>query len=120
MAKQVAISGFDNVLRNLNQKIGMIKSKSRQGLKVAGLIVEGASKRMTPVDTGNLRAGTYTELLEISGNVGVEIGYTANYAVFVHERTELHHNFGQAKFLEEALKQNERQILGAIAGKAKM
>ena len=33
----------------------------------------------------------------------VEIGLTAAYAPFVHERLELKHPVGQAKFLETAL-----------------
>jgi hypothetical protein len=34
-------------------------------------------------------------------NVQVTVGYTQSYAIFVHERMDLHHPVGQAKFLEQ-------------------
>jgi len=34
-------------------------------------------------------------------NVSVVVGFTAAYAVYVHENLEAHHPVGQAKFLEE-------------------
>ena len=37
-------------------------------------------------------------------NETVVVGYTANYAVFVHENLEARHNNGQAKFLEQPAK----------------
>ena len=33
--------------------------------------------------------------------VSIVVGFTQNYAVFVHENKEAHHNVGQSKFLEE-------------------
>lgn len=114
MARRVAISGIDKVLSNLNRSVTGIKNRSRQGIQVAALMVLGTSKKLTPVDTGNLRAGTYTKLLGGLNNPGAEIGYTAAYAVFVHERTELHHPVGQSKFLETALKQNAKKVLEII------
>ena len=120
MARRMAISGIDTVLSNLNRRIVDINGRGRQGLQTAGFMVLGTSRELTPVDTGNLRAGSYTQPVESSGNPGVEIGYTAGYAVFVHERTELHHEPPtQAKFLETALKQNEKRILEIIRRAAK-
>jgi hypothetical protein len=36
--------------------------------------------------------------------VSVAVGYTQNYAIFVHENMEATHHVGQAKFLEEPLR----------------
>lgn len=119
MARRAAISGIDIVLSNLNRSIVGVRSRSRQGLQMAALMVLGTSKGLTPVETGSLRAGSYTEPIGGLDNPGVEIGYMAAYAVFVHERTELHHPVGQAKFLETALKQNEKKILEIIRKTAK-
>ena len=116
----VVISGIDRVLANLNRSIVGVKSRSRQGLQAAALVVLGASKALTPVDTGNLRAGTYTKLIGGMDRPGAEIGYTASYAVFVHERTELHHPVGQSKFLETALKQKAKQVLEIIRKTVKL
>lgn len=121
MAKQVRIDGIGKVLKNLNRSVVGIKSKSRQGLQAAALLVLGTSKELTPVDTGNLRGGTYTKLFGGRDNPGAEIGYTAAYAVFVHERTELHHKAPtQAKFLETALKQKAKRVLEIIRKTARI
>jgi hypothetical protein len=40
------------------------------------------------------------EKLEGENRVSVVVGYTAYYAIFVHENMEAHHPVGQAKFLE--------------------
>lgn len=52
-----------------------------------------------PKDTGALRESAYVERL---GNGSVEVGVSQSYGIFVHERTELHHPVGEAKFLEKA------------------
>lgn len=64
------------------------------------------AKRLTPVLTGDLRNSGFVRppLLRKTG-VSVELGFggvAAPYAVFVHERVDLKHNVGQAKFLEAA------------------
>lgn len=120
MARRTAISGIDIVLSNLNRSVAGIKNRSRQGLQAAAFVVLGASKVLTPIVTGNLRGDTETKPFGTADNPAVEIRYNATYAVFVHERTELHHPVGQAKFLETALKQNEKKILEIIRKTAKV
>lgn len=114
------LEGLQKVQRNLNEKIDEIEEKSEKGIKEAGLLVERESKQRTPVDTGNLKGGTYTETITSSKGTGVEIGYTAKYAIHVHERTELNHPVGEAKFLEKALRDNEGKILRLIQANAKV
>lgn len=43
------------------------------------------------------------------------VGYTQNYAVFVHENLQAHHTNGQAKYLEQPARQLGPE-LGKIAG----
>lgn len=43
----------------------------------------------------------------------VRVGYSADYAVYVHENMEAHHPVGQAKFLETATRRH-RQEMGAM------
>lgn len=52
-----------------------------------------------PKDTGALRESAYVER---SADGNVEVGVAQSYGIFVHERTELHHPIGEAKFLENA------------------
>lgn len=108
------LTGLQEVQQNLNREIDKIQNKSKQGVLEAGLLVERESKQKTPVDTNNLKAGTYTEPLITFKGPGAEIGYMAFYAIHVHERTELNHPTGEAKFLENALHENERNIIELI------
>lgn len=45
----------------------------------------------------------------------VVIGYAAPYAIYVHERMDLHHPNGQAKFLETPLRTMRGQMLKILA-----
>lgn len=58
-----------------------------------------------PVDHGRLRSTHYVAppVQEPGGLVVVEVGVATDYAVPVHERTEVNHPVGEAKFLENAL-----------------
>lgn len=64
------------------------------------------AKRLTPVLTGDLRnSGFVRPPLICKSGVSVELGFggaAASYAVFVHERVDIPHKVGQAKFLEAA------------------
>lgn len=111
------VTGLEEVLDNLHEHIAQIKGKTMAGLFEAGLKIERVSKQRTPVDTGNLKASTFTRKAP-SGALNVQIGYTAAYAVFVHEDMEAAHAVGQPKFLESALNDNQANILEIIRRRA--
>jgi len=50
-------------------------------------------------------------------NPRVIVGYTQNYAIYVHENLEAHHPVGQAKYLEQPARALQRE-LGEIVVKA--
>jgi len=52
---------------------------------------------------------------KVSGNPSVIVGYTANYAVYVHENLNVAHKVGQAKFLEQPLRELSDELAGLIA-----
>lgn len=117
----MTISGVNKVLNNLNKEVLGMRNRSRAGMRTVGFMVKATSLSLTPVDTGNLRGGAYMRSYDTPDGPGAEIGYTAAYAVFVHERTELHHKSPtQSKFLEEALKRDEKRILEIIRKTAKV
>lgn len=60
--------------------------------------------RRVPVATGLLRSSGYiAPPSRLSRGDQVELGFGADYAVPVHERTEVRHATGEAKFLERAI-----------------
>ena len=112
----MSVQGLDEVLKNLNREIKEIEGATLSGLWDAGLQIQRVSQSRTPVDTGNLKGSAYTRR---TSDDGVEIGYTANYAIYVHENMEAAHTNGQAKFLESALRDNQRNIIKIIERRAK-
>lgn len=65
----------------------------------------------TPIDRGPLRAsGHVTDV----GN-GSEIEFSTPYAVRQHEDTSLHHDEGEAKFLEKELAESSQDIIKRIS-----
>jgi phage gpG-like protein len=53
----------------------------QQELKAFTLEIEGQSKKVTPVDTGRLRASIFTDI----GNLNSKVSPNTSYAIYVHE-----------------------------------
>lgn len=49
------------------------------------------------------------------GELTVVVGYTQEYALEVHERTDVKRRVGQPKFLEQAARDNEKQIVSMVS-----
>ena len=47
-------------------------------------------------------------------DVDVEVGYTASYAIYVHENLQAHHPHGQAKFLEAPLRALRGELMQLV------
>ena len=79
---------------------------------------------LIPLDTGNLRASWFTTTFRKFKNLGLILGFNANYAVFVHEMVDKGKGINWKrpgsgpKFFEAALNRNHKQILQIIAKNA--
>ncbi len=126
------LSGIITKLRLLNSNAG---KGCERGLKKGGLVILRESQKEVPVDLGNLRGSGFTR--KVSGNgfdADVIVGYTADYAIYVHEDKDAKHGSdfntayadeiasskskvksrgeGQkAKFLEDPAKRNRKLVL---------
>lgn len=110
-----------------------------RGVKKGGLFLQRKSMEIVPVETGNLRATAFTRTEGSGFNTVVYVGYTAFYAIYVHEDLELRHGneynvyhaeeiaLGilsdrgpnqQAKFLEQPLRMYRNQIVRTIVVEA--
>lgn len=128
-----SVEGLDDVLRNLNREIDGIENRTMAGLMAGGLIVQGESQKHTPVEYGNLRASAYTRKVPEDA-LTVEVGYTSEYAVYVHENLEAKWAGkprpsglgvywgpkGTPKFLENAVRDKAKSVLNAIRKYAKV
>lgn len=110
-----------NILNQLNKQIAKIKNNTYIGMQRVVLLVKASSMRRTPVDKGNLRASCYSEVRKTpSGFKGI-IGYTAYYALYVHEINKNYRKPGTSwKFLEKVLKENRKKILDILHAEAKI
>lgn len=127
------VDGLDTVLKNLNAAIDDIEGKSMAGLMAGGLIIQGDSQKRVPVEYGNLRGSAYTRKAQ-DRSQAVEVGYTASYAVFVHENMEQKlagqerpsglgvywGPKGEPKFLEKAVREKADAVVRAVRAYAKV
>jgi len=116
MAIVSSITGVDDVIRRMKKSKIFIGKEVEAGLKRAGLFLQRESQKVVPVEFGILKnsAGTRSEGSGLS--TVVTVFYTASYAVYVHERTELRHAQGkQAKFLEGPAREKRDELLKKIS-----
>lgn len=119
MARRVYFTGLKRVQANLNKEISGIKGRTKQGLWIAAENIRRDAQLLTPVATGNLKGSAYVNAYNTPRGPGAEIGFTASYAVFVHE-VKASHKVGQWKFLETAMKKLARKTLATIRRHAKV
>jgi hypothetical protein len=113
-----ASSDISKLLAGLAKaKIAKLNAAIR-AVDIFGEQVIGDAQQLTPVKTGALQASGTTLPAEVNqGKVTKMIGFNTNYAAAVHERLELHHEIGQAKFLYTAMRNNQNKFAPFVAAK---
>lgn len=119
MASMIAIRGVSDIRRALASADKQIASNMRRGLAKAALLLQRYSQEVVPIDTSNLKNSAGTRLIGSGWDSDAIVFYTAAYAVYVHERTDLKHAPGkQAKFLEGPMREHREELLKVIWGEA--
>ena len=113
MRTSLTVKGLDAAMAAMWQNAIVNRANARRGLMKAGLFVQGDAVRKAPIDTGNLRATAYTEDVTIKVPT-VEVGFTADYAIFVHE-IQKNYVVGDWKYLQRAVDENQLTIKALIA-----
>ena len=107
---RLRLTGLDEVRKRVERAQEAAPSEIAGALNEEAERVMTRAKRLTPVDTGTLRASGIVESPEFRRfEVIITLGFggpAAPYAIFVHERTEIRHTVGQPKFLEDAVIQS--------------
>src|SRR4051794_9242208 len=110
--------GFDTskIIANLKAQGGKAQGAAARAGGKFGLIVNGDAQELAPVDTGALKASATDEPAAISGGkITKVIGFNVNYAAAVHERLDVKHAQGEAKYLYTAMKVNQPKMGPYIA-----
>jgi hypothetical protein len=128
----MAAEDLDSVMRKLNHEIGQIKKRTVTGLLGGGFVILAQAQRWVPVEYGKLRASGYARQAQRDPNA-VEVGFSASYAIFVHENIEQKLKGmkrpsglgrywgpqGRPQFLTAAVKAKQAEVLRIIARDAK-
>lgn len=129
----MTVKGMDEVMQNLRKEIKGIKNRTQAGMLAAGLKVMRLSQQRVPVEYGNLRGSAFARRAQ-NDEMAVEVGFSAHYAFYVHENTQMRLKGtprpsglgvywgpkGQAKFLESAVSDLQKEIVDTIAAYAKV
>lgn len=124
----VKVKGVNQAKQKLDALLGEVQGrKVGRAIKSALFIIGADAATMTPIDTSYLVNSQYHELLVNGTRVTGRVGYSANYAVYVHEasgklkgrpRANGSGNYwdpsGEPKFLEKAFKDNADKVAAII------
>lgn len=150
----VKVEGMKYALEKLDAEVQSIQGATQAAFWEGGLLIINQSLKLTPVDTSNLRGSAYIRNAETSlrpapsntgvdGSIpgdalpaiGVEIGYHANYAAYVHENVEQklqgekrtsgtgkgeYWGTGEPKFLEKVVMRNLDLIPELVRARTRM
>jgi hypothetical protein len=102
----MSVTGTSKVLANLMAVAREAPIElGRAMFEVSEEKIMARAKDLSPVDEGIMRASGFVELPKVEGNtVSVRMGFggaSSDYVVVQHEDLSLHHDVGQAKFLEQ-------------------
>lgn len=104
---KVEVKGIKEVNINITEKMLELDAILLDEIEKMGEHLRSESIKECPVDTGRLRASAIVTPVQKEGNeYYCEVGYGTEYAIYVHERTELKHKVGKAKYLEDPYKRN--------------
>jgi hypothetical protein len=112
MSAGLHFDGLPDLNRELRKLADEMPDVLEQATFAGGLIVQAEAQRRTPVEFGNLQGSAYTQRIRL----GAEVGFSAEYALFVHENIEqeleglprpsglgTYWNPGESQFLKNAL-----------------
>lgn len=130
------IKGLDALAKGLKTASEKQIAAVGRGLRQAGLLLQAYSMEECPVEFGVLRGSCYVKMI---GKSRVQVGYTADYAIYVHENLDALHgsaynNFyaaeiaagtmasrgpnQKAKYLEDPAKEHLNEYRDIIFGEA--
>lgn len=81
MASNSSVKGVNRIIRNINLSKIVTKKSLDLGLNLGGLYLQRKSQRIVPVEDSVLKNSAFTR----RKGEEVFVGYTAEYALFVHE-----------------------------------
>jgi len=110
----IEVEGLDEVIENLNRKLGTIKGYSRETMHAVCLDLKGKAQRIAPKYKGPLRGSASYQTKENKSGITGTVGFYEPYALIQHENLYFHHDEGQSKYLEQPLYENTNDYFEAF------
>lgn len=92
-----------------------ISKAAQRGLQNAANVVLDEAVNRAPIETGALRGSGKTAVSGMEAAIGFGSGTTAQYAIVQHEKIGYQHKDGEAKYLENAVRAKQGDVLNIIA-----
>lgn len=115
MKTTLAVKGVEQLQARLRKLQGEAPREFARALRQEGEALMTMAKEQTPVAPsvpgrhigGTLRNSGYVEapFIRPNGEITIKVGFSAWYAVYVHEKTWARHTVGKAKFLSDPLQE---------------
>lgn len=115
----IKVKGIGQAKKNLNALVGDIQGRKVVRAMQSALIIGGSQAALyTPIDTSTLINSQFREITVNGNRVTGRVGYSANYAAYVHD-PNVPQNFRRAtarkEFLTKGFEDTQRQIDAVIA-----
>lgn len=115
----IEVDGLDDLNDYLRRVAREAPGAVESGAYAGALVIQGAAQKNTPVEYGELQGSAYTQRIPL----GAEVGFSAEYALFVHENIEqklrgeprpsglgMYWNPGGPKFLQRAVDEKAEEV----------
>ena len=114
---RVEIDGVAEVRKKLAKATKAYERAMAAAQYATALDIDALAVQMVPVDFGRLRSSHYVAppTFKSSSLPETEIGFGTNYAVPVHEVTQVFHRVGRPKYLRRAVEFLPGGVLGNMA-----
>lgn len=114
----IKVKGISQAKKNLNALVGDIQGRKVVRVMQSALIIGGSQAALyTPIDTSTLINSQFREITVNGNRVTGRVGYSANYAAYVHDPS-VPQNFRRAtarkEFLTKGFDDTRRQIDAVI------
>lgn len=115
--------GKAKVVNRLPQFVADVAVRGERGMTIA--LIEGAKEAsvMTPIDTSNLLNSQFKAVRRVAGKITGTVGYTADYALPVHDpdvKQKFRRASAEKEFLRKGFEQAEPNIRAVLIGAIKV
>jgi hypothetical protein len=116
--KLKGITGIDKIISRAKRVRGDLGSRFAIGAALAGSFLQRESQELVPVDMGDLKNSAFTHSTGTGFKTDVVVGYTKDYAAYVHENLDAAHGaeFNE-KYADKIANRKKRMAKRRKAGK---